>query len=113
MDTLQIIITVMQSLVTLFTLCGMIYTFKQFIREPHDTLEERVAILEARQKEVEDRLHKGNKRFDEQDETNAILIHSTLALIEFEMQYCISKDEQISDGLRVAKEDLNKFLSRR
>ena len=47
------------------------------------------------------------------DATNEVIIESTLALIEFEMQYCLMENKQVSEGLNDAKVSLQKFLAKR
>ena len=61
--------------------------------------------------EAEKSLLQGNDRFRSQDEALEVLIRSTLALIEFEVQYCLTENKQISDDLKKVKEDLHIFLS--
>lgn len=100
------------------------YGFHKFVNKPKDDLNARLAVLEGdikdlkasinvEIKDIKDSLHKGNDNFREQDRTNDVLIHSVLALIEFEMQYCLVEHKDMSDGLKQAKKDLNDFLSRR
>ena len=112
-ENIQTAMTIMQFILTFGNLCIMMYALKTFLNKPHDTLEERVAVLEAKQDEVERRLHQGNKRFDEQDDTNEVILNSVLALIEFEIQYCLTEGKPISPDLDKAKNSLHKFLSRR
>lgn len=104
---------VMQMVLTCGNICIIGYAFFKFLGKPHDTLESRVAVLEVKQREVEQSLHQGNDRFREQYDINEVIIHSVLALIEFEMQYCLTEHKQMSSGLEKAKEDLNRFLSKR
>ncbi len=111
--SLQNLLTIMQLILSFGNICIIGYAFFKFIGKPHDSLESRVSVLEVKQKEVEQSLHQGNDRFREQHDVNEVIIHSTLALIEFEMQYCLTEHKQMSAGLEKAKEDLNKFLSRR
>ena len=46
-------------------------------------------------------------------ETNEVLIHSTMALIEFEIQYCLTEKKSLSPELQRAKDDLQSYLSRK
>lgn len=112
-ETVQFWVTVLQSLITFGTFCTMVYTFKKFLDKPRDTLEERVAVLESKQKDTEERLERGNKRFDAQDDTNEVILHSVLALIEYEIQYCLTEGKPISTDLDKVKNDLHTFLTRR
>ncbi len=120
MSTLQIILMSVQLLVAVFTLCGMLYAFKTFLSKPKDSMIKRIIELEVEVKELKNSLHQGNDkfrkqddRFRKQDDTNEVLLYSILALIDFEMQYCLTEKVAMSDDLKNAKEDIQKFLSKR
>lgn len=110
---MQLLVSIMQLLLTFGNLCIMLYAFSKFLAKPHDTLEEKVSALENKVKEHEESLHQGNDKFREQNVTNEVLIHSTLALIEFEIQYCLTEKKLISPELQKAKDDLHGYLSKR
>ena len=110
---ITVMTSIAQTLLTFGNLCIMAYAFSKFLSKPHDTLEQRVHNLEVKLDEVLDSLKQGNDRFREQTTTNEVIINSVLALIEFEMQYCLTEHKEMSSGLKEAKSDLNKFLSRR
>lgn len=111
--SIQDLLPVMQLILSFGNICIIGYAFLKFLGKPHNNLEARVATLEVKQLETENSLRKGNDRFREQNDVNEVILHSTLALIEFEMQYCLIEHKQMSAGLEKAKEDLNRFLSRR
>lgn len=90
----------------------MLWALKTFLQKPHDTLEERVAVLEARQKDQEESLRRGNNRFDEIARIAEILIRATSALIGFEAHYCESEHKPSSPALDNAKEELDAYLSK-
>lgn len=113
MNKLQLILMVVQLLVALFTLLGMAYAFKKFLSKPKDSMIERIIVLEAEMKDVKAALNQGNDRFRKQNDTNEVILHSILALIDFEMQYCLTEKVPMSDDLKYAKEDLQRFLSKR
>lgn len=113
MDTVQIILTILSLFISLCTVCTLVYGFAKFLSKPHDTLEQRVTVLEVKQTELEREKQKLNDRCMEQDDTNEVLIHSTLALIEFEIQYCLTEKKPMSKDLERAKEDLHHYLSKR
>lgn len=112
MELIQIILTLLSLFISLCTACTLIYAFGKFLARPHDTLEQRVTYLEIKQKETDEIIDKNNSRFQEQDKTNEVLIHSTLALIEFEIQYCLTEKKPMSKDLEKAKEDLHNYLAR-
>lgn len=112
MDT-QSMMSIMQLILTGGNLCVMIYAFKSFLQKPHDLIDERITALEVKMKDIDYRLRKGNDKFEEQDKANEVMIMSILALIEFEIQFCITEHKELSENLRKAKENLNSYLSRR
>ena len=108
---MQTTLTIFQLLLAIGNLSIMVYALTKFIAKPHEDLTARVTKLEVRMDEVEDSLKQGNDRFREQQQTNEVIIHSVLALREFEMQYCLTEHKSMSPGLEKAKEDLHEFLS--
>lgn len=120
----SMILPIFQLILATCNILVIAYGFHKFVNKPKDDLNARITALEneirdlkvfidVENKEIKDSLHKGNDNFREQDRTNDVLIHSILALIEFEMQYCLVEHKEMSDGLKQAKKDLNDFLSRR
>ena len=93
-------------------LIALAYCFYRFTKKPHDSLEQRVTILEVKTKEHEDALHQGNDKFRELKRASTLIVTSIIALIEFEVDYCSHHgDEKISESLNDAKNDLYKFLA--
>lgn len=113
MEIVQIVLTFLSLIISLCTVGTMVYGFGKFLSKPHDTLEQRVAVLELKQKEAEDRYFKQKEKLKDQDTTNEVLIHSTLALIEFEIQYCLIEKKPMSKDLEKAKEDLHSYLAKK
>lgn len=87
------------------------YALYRFTKRPHDTLDQRVTALEVEVKNIKESLNHGQDKFRKHDESIKVLLHSTLALIEFEIQYCLIEHKEMSDSLKKAKEDLHNFLS--
>lgn len=108
---MDVIIKIAQLVLTLFNIIIILYGFYIFLTKPRTSLEKRVQALEVKMAETEKSLLQGNDRFRSQDETLEVLIRSTLALIEFEVQYCITENKPISDDLKKVKEDLHIYLS--
>jgi hypothetical protein len=90
-----------------------LYGGYKWVGSSRKNIEDRVNVLEKNLEKIEERLNDGDKRFVEQDITNEVITKSTLALIEFEMQYCISEKKPITQGLEEAKKELHNYLSRR
>ncbi len=110
---MQTTMTILQMFLAFGNVCIMLYALRGFILKPRDTMDERIAVLEVKVADVEKSLLKGNDKFRTQNETNEILTRSVLALIEFEMQYCLTEHKEISKDLEKTKEDLHQYLSRR
>lgn len=107
------ILPILQTILALANICVLGYAFAKFLNRPHDTLEDRVNAHDVEIREIKTSLLQGNDRFREQDDTNEVLIHSVLALIEFEIQYCLTEHKDMSKDLERAKEDLHNYLSKR
>lgn len=110
---IQSVLLILQVILAFANICVLGYAFLKFLNKPHDTLEDRVNIHDLEIKEIKASLLQGNDRFREQESTNEVLIHSVLALIEFEIQYCLTEHKDMSKGLEKAKEDLNNYLARK
>ena len=108
----QTLITIMQIVLSFGNICILGYAFVKFLNKPHDDLREKVNAHDVEIKDIKSALHQGNDRFRKQESTNQVLIHSVLALIEFEIQYCITEKKPMSKDLEKAKEDLHDFLSK-
>lgn len=109
----QIILPILQLILAFANVCVIGYGFYKFLSTPRDNLETRVSTLEFECKEFKKSLLQGNDRFREQDSTNEVLIRSTLALIEFEMQYCLIEHKEMTDDLKQAKKDLKDYLAQK
>ena len=109
-DTIQMILTL---IISLANLCVLMYGLYKFTKKPHDTLDQRITALEVQIENIKDSLNQGQDKFRAHDESIKVLIHSTLALIEFEIQYCLIEHKEMSESLKKAKEDLHNFLSDR
>lgn len=109
----QILLPILQLILAFCNIVIIGYGLYKFLNKPHDTLEARIIALEIEHKEMKRSLLQGNDRFREQDGTNEVLIRSTLALIEFEMQYCMIEHKDMSEDLKQAKKELREYLSKR
>ena len=112
MDTATIL-PIAQLVLAVCNIIIIAYGGYKFINKPHDNLKERVDAHDVEIKEIKASLKMGNDRFREQDNTNEVLIRSTLALVEFEIQYCLTEKKPMSEDLKKAKEDLHDYLSKK
>ena len=100
------IMTGMQMILAFCNICVIGYGFYKFLNTPRDSMEQRITTLEVEVKNLK------SSQENDQD-TLKVLTRSTLALIEFEMQYCMTENKDMSDSLKAAKKDLEEFLSQR
>lgn len=110
---IQAILPILQTLLAIANIIIIGYGFFKFTQKPHDNLESRITTLELEHREFKHSLLQGNDRFREQDEANEILLHSIMALIEFEVQYCLLEHKEMSKDLEKVREDLHHYLSKR
>lgn len=121
---LEEILSLCPSILAAINLVLLLFTLKKYLQQPHDTMIERIARIEEDVKELKgqqeqdrnkfkDQQKQDRIRFKEQMITNEVIIKSVLALIEFEIQYCITENKEPTDSLELARKDLNAFLSKR
>ena len=113
MSTLELVMTGMQLFISFATICTLLYALSKFLKKPHETLEARITAVEVEVKDIKDSMKLGNDRFREQEEANDVLIHCVLALIEFEIQYCLTEQKEPSDELKKAKDILHNYLAKK
>ena len=89
------------------------YGFYKFLGKPHDDIKDRISDCELEIKEIKRSLDRGEDNFKAQDDTNEVLIHSIMALIEFEIQYCLTEKKPMSKDLEKAKDDLHSYLAKK
>ncbi len=109
-QTIQSFLSVILSSANLIVLGYALY---KFTKRPHDTLDQRISACEVEIRNIKESLNHGQDKFRDQDEAIRVLIHSTLALIEFEIQYCLLEHKDMSESLKKAKDDLHSFLAER
>lgn len=107
------IIGLLGAILTILNIIDKSNTLKNLKDSPFKTLSGKVEEHEVRIGKIESSLFLGNDRFREQESTNEVLLRSILALVEFEIQYCITENKPISKDLEKAKDDLHAFLSKR
>lgn len=122
--SLQEILSLSPSILAAINLLLLLFTFKKYLQQPHDAMNERIIRLEEDVKELRcqqkqdvkelrDQQKQDGSRFKEQTITNEVVINSILALIEFEIQYCLMENKEPTESLELARKNLNAFLSRR
>ena len=105
------VLTLLQLLTSLGSLCVMVYGFSKFMTKPHNNLADEVAEIQKWRKTVDDRLEKGNKRFNDQSEANRVTQNALLALVDKEIRDCDLKDQAVPEELTRAKTALIQYLT--
>ena len=103
----------LQTFLAIGNLAIMIYALKTFLTKPQATLEEKVNAHDVEIKEIKASLLQGNDRFREQENTNEVMQSCMLALIDFELAFCIHQNYGDTEDLMKAKEVLRKHLARK
>lgn len=107
------VIGLLGAILTILNIIDKYIALKDKSDSPFKSLAGKVEEHEVRIGKIESSLFLGNDRFREQDNMNEILLSSLLALIEYEIQYCITENKPITKELEKAKDDLHGFLSKR
>jgi hypothetical protein len=107
------VIGLLGAILTIMNIIDKYIALKDKSDTPFKALVGKVEEHEVRIGKIESSLFLGNDRFREQENTNEVLLRSILALVEFEIQYCITENKPISKDLEKAKDDLHGFLSKR
>lgn len=108
----------LQTIIAIANICVLGYALFKFLNRPHDTLEDRVKLIEERIQVLDIEIEKinssllqGNDRFRDQDTTNEVMQSCMLALIDFELSYCIHTSYTDTEDLMRAKNELRKHLA--
>lgn len=107
------ILPYLQTIIAAANICVIGYGFYKFLGKPHLTLESRIAVLEAKVKENEDRLKSGNKRFEVLEERDQVFMNCMLAFVDFEIAYCHNTGYADTDDIMKARKVLHEYLSKK
>lgn len=108
-----VILPYLQLILAVFNICVLGFAFYKFMNKPRTNLEERVNVCELKIKEIEQSLYQGNDRFRDQETTNEVMQSCMLALIDFELSYCIHTSYEDTEDLMKAKDKLRGHLARK
>lgn len=108
-----VILPYLQLILAAFNICVLMFAFYKFMNKPRTNLEEKVSICELKIKEIEQSLYQGNDRFREQETTNEVMQSCMLALIDFELSFCIHSNYTDTSDLEKAKDKLRGHLARK
>lgn len=111
--SVQDILPYLQLLLTFMNVCILLFAFYKFLNKPKTDMEDRIKICEVKLQEVDQCLKRGNDRFREQDNTNEVMQSCMLALIDFELSFCIHSNYTDTTDLEKAKDKLRNHLARK
>lgn len=104
---------ILQLILAFGNVCILGYGFVKFLGKPHNNLETRVTALEVKIKDMETSLNLGNDKFRELGNATEVLLRTTIALVDFEIQYCLTENKPVTKNLENAREELHSYLSRK
>lgn len=101
-------------LLKLLNVIALLYAFYKFTRKPGEDIVTRLAKIESKLDEMERSLNNSWNEHRAQKDTNEVMQNCVLALIDFELSYCIHTNyaEDTSD-LEQAKNTLRNHLARK
>lgn len=109
---METFITAMDAILKMANIAIIAYGLYKFLGKPHTTLEQRVIVLE---KDIEDLKREKSEtqgQIRDINETLEVIQECMLALIEFEIQFFVGRNEDIPEELKHAKEKLHSYLSK-
>jgi len=89
------------------------YGFYKFLGKPHSTLETRVVALETEVRNIKQSTRDGDKQIAVNAEATAVIQRCLLALIEFEISFCLSSGYDDTEDLEAAKKELHNYLAKK
>ena len=102
--TIQVISQWVGLAIQVGTLIGLLYALTVFLEKPNTSQNERIAALEAWQKDVDRRLEKGDGQFTDVKDANKVTQEALLALLSHAI------DGNNTEELKQAKKNLNDYL---
>lgn len=111
--SIQTTLQILQIILTFGNVCVLFFAFLKFVGRPHDTLDARVSVLENEVAEIKNDLKTSKDHFDEQDGASEVILRSTLALIDYQIQRCISESKPAPESLQKAHDELTFYLTKR
>lgn len=105
------VVAILGLILTVLNVADKLANIKKNADAPIKELEARVTALEIEQKEFKQSLLQGNDRFRDNETTNEVMQSCMLALIDFELSYCIHTGYTDTEDLMRAKTELRKHLA--
>ena len=110
---IQTILPILQTLLAFANICIIGYGLFNFLKKPHTELEDKVKEHDIKIKEIEKALLRDNDRFHKHDDTDEVILSCMLALIDFELAYCIHTSYEDTEDLKKERTELRTHLARK
>lgn len=107
------VIAVFGLALTVINIIDKVGSFKKNAHAPLDIINQRLDVLETKISTVEISQKMEMERNNEQDSTSEVVLRSTLALIDYQIQRCISESKPTPESLQKAHDDLTFYLTKR
>lgn len=104
---------VLQMILAIGNICIIAYGFYKFLGKPHSTLEARVTVLESEIRSIKQSTRDGDRQIAVNAEATAVMQRCLLALIEFEISYCLASGYSDTKDLEEAKRELHNYLAKK
>lgn len=104
-------VAILGVILTALNIAEKLATIKKNADAPLKDIEQRLIALEVDQRETKQSLLQGNDRFRESETNNEVMQSCMLALIDFELSYCIHTGYTDTEDLMRAKNELRKHLA--
>ena len=107
------ILPYLQAILASANIVIILYGGYRFLGQPRSTLENRVAILENELRDLKQNVKEGDAQIEVNEQAMNVMQHCLLALIEFEIQFCLSHGDGVSDELKDARKQLHDYLAKK
>lgn len=108
----SVIIAAFGLILTVLNIVDKVASMRKSANEPHRLMEERIKVLEIKVDEHTRLLQKANDAFQEQRETNQVIQQCMLALLDFELSFCMHTDYPHTEDLEEAKKIIRQHLGK-
>lgn len=109
----SVVIAIFGLVLTVLNIIDKLANMKKSADEPMRLVEERLKKLEFMIEEHTRSLQAGNDSFKEQRDTNEVIQQCMLALLDFEISYCMHTDYSDTKDLEEAKKILRGHLGKK
>ena len=107
------VVAILGLILTALNIADKLTNIKKNADAPLKEIQSKVTALDVDVREIKQSLLQGNDRFRDHENTNEVMQSCMLALIDFELSYCIHTGYTDTDDLMRAKTELRQHLARK